>query len=134
MVKLFKKYQSLIAYVFFGGVTTLVNLGVFWLLTKINWNYQVANVIAWFLSVLVAYLTNKVWVFSSHYTTFKAFLVEFIEFYFFRALTLILDIIILYVGITLMHQNEMVVKLIDNILVIIVNYVFSKWYIFKSVK
>ncbi|WP_461240931.1 GtrA family protein [Paucilactobacillus sp. N302-9] len=133
MIKLFKKYQSLIAYAFFGGVTTLVNLGVFWLLTHLHWNYQLANVIAWFLSVLVAYLTNKVWVFASHYTTVKAFLIEFVEFYFFRALTLVLDIIILYVGITLMHQNEMLVKLIDNILVIIVNYVFSKWYIFKTV-
>ncbi|KIS03497.1 Teichoic acid glycosylation protein [Paucilactobacillus wasatchensis] len=134
MVTLFKKYQSMIAYIFFGGVTTLVNLGVFAGLDGLHWNYQLANVIAWFLSVLVAYLTNKVWVFSSHYTTVKAFIVEFLEFYFFRALTLIIDIIILYIGISLLHWNALVVKLIDNVLVVIVNYVFSKWYIFKTVK
>nr|WP_044010580.1 GtrA family protein [Paucilactobacillus wasatchensis] len=134
VVTLFKKYQSMIAYIFFGGVTTLVNLGVFAGLDGLHWNYQLANVIAWFLSVLVAYLTNKVWVFSSHYTTVKAFIVEFLEFYFFRALTLIIDIIILYIGISLLHWNALVVKLIDNVLVVIVNYVFSKWYIFKTVK
>src|SRR5690348_5848108 len=98
---LFRKYQSMIAYIFFGGITTIINIGVFAILDYWNWNYQVANVIAWFLSVLVAYLTNKVWVFSSHYTTFKAFIVEFVKFYFFRILTLVIDIIIMYVGISM---------------------------------
>ncbi|KRO09568.1 GtrA family protein [Paucilactobacillus hokkaidonensis] len=123
----------MIAYIFFGGVTTLVNIGVFAVLDKMNWNYQLANVIAWFLSVLVAYLTNKVWVFSSHYTTFKAFIIEFVEFYFFRALTLIIDVIIMYIGISMLGWNAILVKVIDNVIVIIVNYVFSKWYIFKKV-
>ncbi|WP_041092994.1 GtrA family protein [Paucilactobacillus hokkaidonensis] len=133
LLALFKKYQSMIAYIFFGGVTTLVNIGVFAVLDKMNWNYQLANVIAWFLSVLVAYLTNKVWVFSSHYTTFKAFIIEFVEFYFFRALTLIIDVIIMYIGISMLGWNAILVKVIDNVIVIIVNYVFSKWYIFKKV-
>lgn len=133
MLALFKKYQSMIAYIFFGGITTLVNIGVFAVLDKMNWNYQLANIIAWFLSVLVAYLTNKVWVFSSHYTTFKAFIIEFVEFYFFRALTLIIDVIIMYIGISMLGWNAILVKVIDNVIVIIVNYVFSKWYIFKKV-
>lgn len=124
----------MIAYIFFGGVTTLVNIGVFAGLDYIHWNYQLANVIAWFLSVLVAYLTNKVWVFASHYTTFSAFIVEFVKFYFFRALTLVIDIIIMYVGISILNWNAILVKVIDNVIVIIVNYVFSKWYIFKKVK
>lgn len=123
----------MIAYIFFGGITTLVNIGVFAVLDKMNWNYQLANIIAWFLSVLVAYLTNKVWVFSSHYTTFKAFIIEFVEFYFFRALTLIIDVIIMYIGISMLGWNAILVKVIDNVIVIIVNYVFSKWYIFKKV-
>ncbi|WP_137597305.1 GtrA family protein [Paucilactobacillus kaifaensis] len=134
MLALFKKYQSVIAYIFFGGVTTLVNIGVFAGLDAIHWNYQLANVIAWFLSVLVAYLTNKVWVFSSHYTTIKAFIIEFFEFYFFRALTLIIDVVIMYIGISLLNWNAILVKVIDNVIVIVVNYIFSKWYIFKTVK
>lgn len=140
MIKqLWDKYKSIIAYLFWGVVTTIVNLAVFQILSSgIHWNYQLATVIAWFLSVLVAYFTNKVWVFESHYTTISDFLIEFVRFYFYRALTLVLDIIIMYVGVTLLGFNDpleqFIVKVIDNVLVVIANYVFSKWLIFKDNK
>ncbi|MGJ4065155.1 GtrA family protein [Limosilactobacillus mucosae] len=137
MTELWNKYKSVIAYLFWGVVTTIVNIGVFqWLSSGIHWNYEVATVIAWFVSVLVAYLTNKVWVFGSHYTTFRAFIVEFIKFYFYRALTLLIDIVFMYVGVTLLGFDsaiqQLVVKILDNVVVVIANYIFSKWLIFKS--
>ena len=138
MIKeLWVKYKSIIAYLFWGVVTTVVNLAVFQILSSgIHWNYQVANVIAWFLSVLVAYFTNKVWVFGSHYTTVSDFIVEFLRFYFYRGLTLVLDIIIMYVGVSLLGFNDplqqFIVKFIDNVIVVIANYIFSKWLIFKD--
>lgn len=137
MTELWNKYKSVIAYLFWGVVTTIVNIGVFqWLSSGIHWNYQLANIIAWFVSVLVAYLTNKVWVFGSHYTTFRAFIVEFIKFYFYRALTLLIDIVFMYVGVTLLGFDsaiqKLVVKILDNVVVVIANYIFSKWLIFKS--
>ena len=138
MIKdLWVKYKSIIAYLFWGVVTTVVNLAVFQILSSgIHWNYQVANVIAWFLSVLVAYFTNKVWVFGSYYTTVSDFIVEFLRFYFYRGLTLVLDIIIMYVGVSLLGFNDplqqFIVKFIDNVIVVIANYIFSKWLIFKD--
>lgn len=137
MTELWNKYKSVIAYLFWGVVTTIVNIGVFqWLSSGIHWNYQLANIIAWFVSVLVAYLTNKVWVFGSHYTTFRAFIVEFIKFYFYRALTLLIDIVFMYVGVTLLGLDsaiqQLVVKILDNVVVVIANYIFSKWLIFKT--
>jgi putative flippase GtrA len=137
MTELWNKYKSVIAYLFWGVVTTIVNIGVFqWLSSGIHWNYQLATIIAWFVSVLVAYLTNKVWVFGSHYTTFRAFIVEFIKFYFYRALTLLIDIVFMYVGVTLLGFDsaiqQLVVKILDNVVVVIANYIFSKWLIFKS--
>lgn len=137
MTELWNKYKSVIAYLFWGVVTTIVNIGVFqWLSSGIHWNYEVATVIAWFVSVLVAYLTNKVWVFGSHYTTFRAFIVEFIKFYFYRALTLLIDIVFMYVGVTLLGFDsaiqQLVVKILDNVIVVIANYIFSKWLIFKT--
>ena len=137
MTELWNKYKSVIAYLFWGVVTTIVNIGVFqWLSSGIHWNYQLANIIAWFVSVLVAYLTNKVWVFGSHYTTFRAFIVEFIKFYFYRALTLLIDIVFMYVGVTRLGFDsaiqQLVVKILDNVVVVIANYIFSKWLIFKS--
>ena len=81
MIKqLWSKYKSIIAYLFWGVVTTVVNLAVFQILSPgLHWNVEVATVIAWFASVLVAYFTNKVWVFGSHYTTVSDFLVEILR-------------------------------------------------------
>ncbi|MEE6639485.1 GtrA family protein [Limosilactobacillus pontis] len=137
LVALFNRYRSVIAYLFWGVVTTVVNIVVFQFLSSgVHWNYQLANVIAWFLSVLVAYFTNKVWVFGSHYSTVKAFLKEFFWFYFYRGLTLIMDVITMYVGISLLKFDsplqQLIVKIIDNIIVVIANYIFSKWLIFHD--
>ena len=141
MIKqLWEKYKHIIAYLFWGVVTTVINLAVFQILSSgIHWNYQLANVIAWFVSVLVAYFTNKVWVFGSHYTTISDFLVELLlRFFFYRALTLVIDIVITFIGISVLGfkdpMGQFIVKVIDNVIVIIANYVFSKWLIFKDNK
>lgn len=137
--RLWEKYKSIIAYLFWGVVTTIVNLGVFQLLSPVlHWNVQAATVIAWFASVLVAYFTNKVWVFGSHYTTVSDFVVELLRFFFYRALTLVIDLIITYVGIQVLKFDsplqQFIVKIIDNVVVVIANYVFSKWLIFRDNK
>lgn len=140
MIKqLWEKYKHIIAYLFWGVVTTVINLAVFQILSSgIHWNYEVATVIAWFVSVLVAYFTNKVWVFGSHYTTVSDFLVEMLRFFFYRALTLVIDIVITFIGISVLGfkdpMGQFIVKVIDNVIVIIANYVFSKWLIFKDNK
>ncbi len=140
MIKqLWEKYKHIIAYLFWGVVTTVINLAVFQILSSgIHWNYQLASVIAWFVSVLVAYFTNKVWVFGSHYTTVSDFLVEMLRFFFYRALTLVIDIVITFIGISVLGfkdpMGQFIVKVIDNVIVIIANYVFSKWLIFKDNK
>lgn len=138
MIKqLWEKYKHIIAYLFWGVVTTVINLAVFQILSSgIHWNYQLANVIAWFVSVLVAYFTNKVWVFGSHYTTVSDFLVEILRFFFYRGLTLVIDMVITYVGIQVLKFDtplqQFIVKFIDNVIVVIANYIFSKWLIFKD--
>lgn len=130
--RMFKKYKSVVTYLFWGVVTTIINIGVFMLWIKFGGNYQVGNVVAWILTVLVAYFSNKYWVFGSKYTGFKALILEMISFFFFRSVTLIMDIVITYIGISVLHWDSLVVKVLDNIIVIISNYVFSKLYIFKS--
>lgn len=138
MIKqLWSKYKSIIAYLFWGVVTTVVNLAVFQILSPdLHWNVEVATVIAWFASVLVAYFTNKVWVFRSHYTTVSDFLVEILRFFFYRGLTLVIDMVITYVGIQVLKFDtplqQFIVKFIDNVIVVIANYIFSKWLIFKD--
>ena len=129
---MFQKYKSVIAYLFWGVVTTIINIGVFMMWIHFGGNYQVGNVVAWILTVLVAYFSNKFWVFGSSYQGLKAMISEMLSFFFFRGITLIMDIAITYVGISLLNWDSFLVKVLDNVLVVVSNYVFSKLYIFKK--
>lgn len=130
-----KMHKSLIEYSVWGTCAFLINLSVFTVLDV--WtpmNYQLANAIGWFLATTFAFATNKLWVFATHSADFKALIKELWSFYFFRLITLLLDIIILFLGISLLKGNDVLVKLIDQCLTNVANYFFSRWYIFKTIK
>lgn len=132
MLNLFKKYEQLIAYAVFGVLTTLVNIVSFWGLENMaGWHYFWSNNLAWLLSVLFAFFTNKTYVFKSKYTTKTAFFKEMSAFFGARIASLVIDDLIMFVGISLLSANSMVVKILDQFIVIAMNYVLSK-IIFKS--
>lgn len=128
------KYSAQLLYLIFGVLTTVVNIAVFGIGMKLGLSTTISNILAWFLSVLVAYLTNRIWVFGSKATEFVEKLREVIAFFYYRGLTLILDLVIIYVGVNLLHGQPLLWKIIDNVVVIILNYVLSKMFIFKSNK
>ena len=141
MKELFRKYREQIAYLFFGGVTTAVNVAAYALLhVMMGVHSDIANAIAWVVSVLVAYVTNRIWVFRSH-TRGRDMLRELMSFIAGRVLTGLMDQGIMHlatqvVGPRLIPEAgrklwDMGVKLASNVLVIILNYVFSKVFIFK---
>lgn len=137
LMELFSKYKSIIAYLFWGVVTTIINIASYQLMIMYtHLGVTAATSIAWFLSVFVAYLTNKVWVFGSHYTTVSDFLVECLLFFFYRALTLIIDLAFMNIGVHVFgfdsDLQQFILKVIDNVVVVIANYIFSKWLIFKD--
>lgn len=133
VVLFYMKYRSLVRYVFWGGMTTLINIVSFWLFVDaLKMNYQFANVISWFITVLAVYFTNKVWVFESEYSTIARFAKELLMFFASRIITLGIDVLVLFIGIQILHGNNLVIKIIDNVIVIIVNYIFSKYIIFKK--
>lgn len=136
MIKeLWDKYKDAIPYVFFGVLTTLVNIGTFGVLWHtFHWNYQIANVLAYWLSVLFAYVTNKLWVFNSHTTTWKAFWTEMLSFFLFRGASWVMDQGIMTIGVSLFGINALIVKIFDNVVVIALNYIFSKFIIFRKRK
>lgn len=128
-----KRNRSIILYIFWGGITTVINISSFGLFVNFfNMNYQLANFLAWFLTVLAVYFSNKVWVFESNYSTFNNLVKELFTFFIARILTLFLDAIILYIGIQLLRRGNLVVKVVDNIVIVIVNYILSKYFVFKS--
>lgn len=130
---LIHKYWEQLMYLVFGVLTTAVNMVVFYLLDQYTGMYYLlSNTIAWFLSVLFAFFTNKTWVFQSKYTTFRDFSREMASFFFFRGISYIMDTAIMFVGISMLHGPNMVVKIIDQFMIILANYIFSKWIFNKS--
>ena len=133
MKSLFLKYKELILYVFFGGLTTLVNWGSYWVLADIfHVPYLWATAIAQILSILFAYVTNRVWVFESRAKGFTAVFWEMVRFFGCRGASFVLDLVCMRVGVGGLHINDKVMKLLSNVIVIIVNYVFSKVFVFRK--
>ena len=127
----FEKYKALILYGIFGVTTTIINVVSYALLLFIGINVQIAVVVSWLLAVIVAYFTNRVWVFNSGAVTKLELLREFIYFMLARLATLVVEMVIIWFGVQLLNQDPIVWKIIDNIVVIILNYIISKLIVFK---
>lgn len=133
VIELIKKNKMIILYLIFGVLSTIVNIASYAISTKIfKIEYLISNIIAWILAVTFAYITNKIFVFESKTVEKKKLLKEFLLFYYYRIVTLIMEMIILYVCVDVLKFNDMIIKVIANILVIMLNYVFSKFIIFKK--
>jgi len=120
--------KEVILYLFFGGVTTVANIITFKVLRIASLSLFISNSIAWIVAVLIAYFTNRKYVFDSKNDSKK----EFTSFIFFRILTLIIDMILMYLFVSLFKIDDLISKIIVNVVVIILNYVFSKLIIFKK--
>lgn len=133
ILKLMKKYQSFIAYAVFGVLTTIVNIAAYNIgYYKLEIGNTISNIIAWILAVAFAYFTNKVWVFDSKSWKWNVLKREVVSFVSCRLATGMLDLAIMFVCVDLLGWHAMLMKLLSNILVIILNYVFSKLVIFKK--
>jgi len=128
-----KKFREVFLYLIFGGITTVINILVFFLFVKLfSFNYQIGNIVAWFVAVVVAFITNKLFVFESKNENKKDDTRELISFFFFRILSLGIDMIVMYLMVQALSIDDMISKVVANIIVIIVNYLFSKLFIFKK--
>lgn len=131
--KLIAGYREAVMYLFFGGCTTLVNFAVYWLCTRpVNMGEGTATAVAWVLSVLFAYVTNRKWVFESSAKGARAIAGEMANFFAGRAATGVMDLVIMLVSVKLLGLPDMVMKILSNVLVIILNYFISKWIVFKG--
>lgn len=132
---LFNKYKEIILYLFFGVLTTLINIITYYFFTRyFHVSEYVSNVIAWVLSVLFAFITNKLFVFESKKINWKVILRETISFFSFRLLSLGIDMGCMFIMISLCKWNDMISKIVVNIIVIVLNYIFSKVFVFHDLK
>ncbi|MDF2865568.1 MAG: gtcA [Clostridia bacterium] len=133
MIDNIKKNKEVLLYLVFGILTTLINIVTYGLMKNLlNIDYMVSNVIAWCLAVAFAYVTNRIYVFNSKKNNKTDIIKEIILFVSVRLSSLAIDIVIMYVGVSLLQVNDMLIKIIANIIVIIINYIMSKKIVFKN--
>lgn len=133
IIKIYRKEREKINYIFFGILTTLVNYLTYFLCYKIFYIQNVpSNIIAWFTSVIFAFVVNKSYVFESKSWDLITTTREIIKFASVRVLTGVFDTFIMYIGVDLLAHNETLVKIFSNIIVLITNYIGSKLFIFNK--
>lgn len=129
------KYKEIINYLIVGVLTTVVSLAVYYISTFTFLNaensveLQIANILSWVISVAFAYFTNRKFVFESKN---KNKLKEATKFVSSRITTLVLDMFVMYLGVTILHFNDKLIKIISQFLVIVGNYILSKLFVFKA--
>jgi len=130
---LYRKYSEIINYLIVGVLTTLVSIVIYWIFTKLfHVNYMISNVISWIGSVSFAYITNKVFVFKSKCDSEKDVLIEIYQFFKYRIFSLIIDILLMYAFVEIFNIDDMIAKVIVQFIVIALNYIFSKLFVFKK--
>lgn len=127
-----KDVKEKILYLFFGALTTLVNFVCYYLFTDvIRMHYMYANALAWVLAVLFAYITNRRYVFT---VSKKSGVVrEVVAFFSLRGVSGVIDMLLMFVFVTLIGVNDTISKVGVNVLVVALNYLFSKFIIFRDV-
>ncbi len=129
----YSRYKGIIKYVIFGTVTTVLNVVTYHLLYSIfKAPNTLAVVIAWIISVAFAFVTNKLFVFESKSWDKKVAKKQALDFLVCRILTGILEVALMFLLVDILRLNGTVMKLITNVIVIILNYIASKFVIFKK--
>ena len=135
IIDLYKKYEEIVNYVIVGGLTTLVSLASYFTCVTMFLNtnnaleLQMANIISWVLSVTFAYFSNRKFVFKSkNNKKFK----EALKFYASRITTLLIDMGVMFLLVTVLSVNDKISKILVQFVILVLNYLFSKFIVFKK--
>lgn len=127
------KYKEIIIYGICGIITTLINIAVFHGCYEIcAISLFVSNTVAWVLAFVFAFISNKVWVFQSREWAGKRAVREMLSFLFARLSTLLLDTLLMWLMVDVIYMNSTLSKVCSNVITIVINYIASKFIIFKS--
>lgn len=128
-----KHIKDKILYIIFGILTTLTNIFTYWIFTsKLKFDYINASIFAWVISVVFAFITNKLYVFNSKKIELNILIKEALYFFAFRILSLLIDLTAMFLLVQIIKTNDLFAKVISNIIVIIINYYASKLIVFKQ--
>ena len=136
MKKLIEKLygNSVVRYVFFGGCTTLVNLVSFYILRKLKVELNTANIISIILAILFAYVVNSKYVFQDKCDSLKAHIQPFCKFIGARPVTMVIEVGGVWLLVSVIGMGDMIGKFLTQFIVLILNYIFSKFFVFTTGK
>ena len=129
------KLREIIAYLIIGFLTTILNLAVYYICTNYFLNpekiihVEIANVIAWVIAVVFAYFTNRIIVFRSKN---KNVIGEGIKFCLGRVFTLLLELLLMFLMVSVLSISDKISKLVCQVIIIVGNYVISKLLVFND--
>ncbi|BET22686.1 GtrA family protein [Solobacterium moorei] len=127
-----EKYKSILMYLFFGICTTVINIVTYWMFyISLDFPNVLSTIFSWIISVLFAYITNKLWVFESRSFGKKVLVREIATFFGARFISGIIYLAVMFLFVDMLLFPAMIIKFISNIFVVIFNYVASKVVIFK---
>lgn len=135
--ELYLKYEEIINYLFIGGCTTLISLLVYYLCVFTVFDpdkpllLQCANILSWIIAVAFAYIANRKVVFKSKNKNVKGEVSKFLGA---RIVTLLIDMLFMWLTVSVLHFNDKIMKIVSNVIIIILNYIFSKLFVFVKEK
>ncbi len=133
IVQILLRNKQLISYGFFGVCTTLINTLAYRILyERIGLENVYATILAWFIAVVFAFITNRKYVFESGDSKGGAFIWQLLSFFGARIATGLLDVVIMYYAVDVYGFNPTLSKLVSNVIVIILNYLLSKFVVFRK--
>ena len=128
-------FRQLLLYGICGVLTTLIDIAAYWAVTRIfGLPVVTSTVIAWLVAVFFAYWSNRKYVFQSKTSSVIGIFFEAVYFFACRIATGVLDVLIMYIFADVFGLNDVIVKTVSNIIVIILNFVASKLFIFREEK
>lgn len=132
--KIWDKFMNreVISYLIFGVLTTLVNWVVYGMMVRTGVDYRIATAAAWVVSVLFAFVVNKIFVFQSYDLHFACVMKEVTSFTACRVASGVMEMVLMVIMVSWLNMDEYVSKVLVSIVVVVVNYVFSKLFIFRK--
>ncbi len=135
----YKQHQEGMRYLVFGVLTTIINIitaavTYYFIFANFSeeWKVNLSTIVAIIVAWIFAYVTNKLYVFNTRTSHWKELLKEMVSFISCRIVTAIVEIALMNILVTVLMFHYMVMKIVVSVIVIILNYIFSKLFIFKK--
>ena len=123
--------KDILRYLMVGVTTTIINTLAYHILARrLGIYYLTSTILAWIMAVLFAFFANKFLVFQQKDTRLDVMIREFISFIAARLATGGLDVAVMWLGVSILNQNDLMIKIISNMIVIVLNYILGKFFVF----